>query len=125
MSKGLARTIETEAFANDPTALAHLVAQACEETKAKNVITLDTSVQSDSFSRVIICSGVSDRQVQGIANRVMQSLAEYGVKPYSIEGLETGQWIVLDYGDVVAHLFYETTRSYYDLEGMWARAKRV
>jgi len=124
MSRALATTHDRDLIDNDPSALAHLMAEACLDTKAKDVVTLDTSGQSDAFSRLVICSGTSDRQVQGIANNVIQSLQEHGHDP-AITGLNNGQWVIIDCGDVVAHLFYESARSHYDLEGMWTRAKRV
>ncbi len=105
--------------------LVHHVVEMCEEVKAKDISVLNISKLSCVADYFIIASGRSDRQVQGIANRIIDSLHERGMEPYSIEGLETGQWVIVDFGDVVAHIFYEPVREHYDLEGSWARAERV
>ena len=73
----------------------------------------------------IICSGRSDTQVQAIAEGVRNHLATLGVRPLAIEGLERGQWALIDYGDVVVHVFQVPVRTFYDLDRLWMRAPRV
>ncbi len=74
---------------------------------------------------LVICTGRSDRQVQSIAQAVQERLAEQKMRPISIEGLRRGQWVLLDYGDVVVHVFYQPVREFYDLERLWQHAPRV
>jgi ribosome-associated protein len=73
----------------------------------------------------VICSGRSDTQVQAIAEGVRDHLSALGVEPLSIEGMERGQWVLIDYGDVVVHVFQVPVRSFYDLDRLWAKAPRV
>ena len=80
---------------------------------------------SDFADYFIVASGRSDRQVQGITNRGIKELAKVGVRPLSVEGYEDGQWVLIDCGDVVAHVFYEPVRSEYDLESLWIRARKL
>ena len=82
----------------------------------------DLSSVADTF---IICSGRSNRQVRAIAEHVLEEMKKQGIKPLSFEGLEEGHWVLMDYGDVIIHIFYEPVRSFYDLEGLWADAKRI
>ena len=73
----------------------------------------------------IICSVKSERQCRAAAGYVMDELGKAGIKPRSIEGEATGAWIVVDYDDIVVHLFLDTMRSYYDLDGLWSDARRA
>ena len=73
---------------------------------------------------VVLASGESDRQVTAMAENVLTKLKQEGEQAVGSEGFETGQWVLLDYGDVVAHLFFEEVRSHYDLEGLWADAPK-
>ena len=101
------------------------IIEACLDTKGNNLVALDVSEIFDMAEQFIIVSGRSDRQVQGIASRIMSVLAAHGVEPGSIEGFDQGHWILLDYDDVVVHIFFEPVRYHYDLEGLWFRGKRV
>ncbi len=73
----------------------------------------------------IICSGRSDRQVQSIAQGIEENLGRMGVRPQSVEGAGRGQWALMDFSDVIVHIFYQPVREFYDLEGLWADAPRV
>lgn len=73
----------------------------------------------------IICSGGSRRQVLTLARYLEEALDQVGVKPLGVEGLQEGNWVLLDYNDVVIHLFIQVFRDFYDLEGLWAEAPRV
>ena len=114
---------DTPKFSPD-TAL-DLYIQAVTGKKAMNPVVLDvrglTSV-SDAF---IICSGRSNRQVLAIADNIQVKLKNHGIKPLSVEGKKEGHWVLLDYGHVVIHVFYEQVRTFYDLEGLWIDAKRI
>jgi ribosome-associated protein len=114
-----------EAPKDESLAVSKQIVQACEEVKATEVVVLDVASVSDFADYFIVASGRSDRQVQGITNRVIEELAKLGVRPLSVEGYEDGQWVLIDCGDVVAHVFYEPVRSEYDLEGLWMRARKL
>ena len=73
----------------------------------------------------LICSGRSDRQVQSIGRGIEENLRKQGVRPLSVEGVTRGHWVLMDYSDVVVHVFYQPVREFYDLEGLWADAPRV
>lgn len=79
-----------------------------------------------SFADVfMICSGRSNRQVSAIAENIQVALKKQGIRPLSVEGRKDGHWVLMDYGHVVIHVFYETTRNFFDLEGLWSDAPRV
>jgi ribosome-associated protein len=89
------------------------------------LVVLETSALTSIGDYFVICSGRSDTQVQAIAEGVRDHLSSLGVEPLSVEGLERGQWALLDYGDVVMHVFQVPIRAFYDLDRLWARAPRV
>ena len=101
------------------------IANASGDAKGKDLTILDVRGVFDLSDYFIVVSGRSDRHAQGICNRVLDELHELGVEPVSIEGLEDGQWILVDFGDVVMHVFYEPVRKRYDIESLWMRAKRL
>lgn len=105
--------------------LLHKIANACMEVKAKDVVGLDVREVFDLSDYFVVATGRSDRQVQGIANRILSVLNETGTEVVSIEGFEDGHWILIDTGDIVVHVFYESMREHYDIEALWARAKKV
>ena len=106
-------------------ALAHKVATLVLDRKAGEVVILDVRGIASYADYVVIASGDSDRQVSAMAEHVQARLKEDdGVAPIGSEGIETGQWVLLDFGDVVTHLFFNEVRSHYDLEGLWADAPR-
>ena len=93
--------------------------------KAFDVVVLDIRGLTSFADTFIISSGRSHRQVTAIAEFVAQELKSKGIKPLGIEGLQEGHWILMDYGDVIIHVFYEPIRMFYDLEGLWSDAKRI
>jgi len=93
--------------------------------KALDVVALDVRGLASFAGAFIICSGRSHRQVSAIAEFVEQDLKAKGIKPVGVEGLTQGHWVLMDYGDVVIHVFYEPIRMFYDLEGLWSDAKRI
>ena len=101
------------------------IVKACEEVKGQETTILDVHSISDFADYFVVVSGRSDRQVQGITNRVIEELFRSGIKPLSVEGYEDGQWVLVDCGDIVVHIFYEPVRATYDIESLWMRAKRV
>jgi ribosome-associated protein len=73
----------------------------------------------------VLCSGGSDRQVRAIADHIDGSLAQQRIRPLSIEGTSTSQWVLMDYGDVIVHIFRTDVRAHYALERLWGDATRV
>lgn len=96
-----------------------------DDRKAMDLVLLDVSQLTSFADYFIICSGRSSRQVQGIADAVRSKLRDLGVRPYGVEGEREGQWVLLDYGDVIMHIFYEPVRAFYDLESLWSDAKVI
>jgi ribosome-associated protein len=99
--------------------------RAALDRKAYDLVVLDVAALTSIGDYFVICSGRSDTQVQAIAEGVQDHLAELGVRPLAVEGLERGQWVLLDYGDVVVHVFQVPVRNFYDLDRLWARAPHV
>ncbi len=73
----------------------------------------------------VICSGANHRQVQAIANEIQEKLAATDERPTNVEGLDNAEWVLMDYGDLVVHVFSEQARAYYDLDRLWRTAKEV
>ena len=92
---------------------------------ALNVVALDVAELTSFADVFIICSGRSNRQVSAIADHIKTDLKKHKIKPLSVEGSKDGHWVLLDYGHVIIHVFYEPMREFYDLEGLWADAKRI
>ena len=90
-----------------------------------NVVALDVAELTSFADVFIICSGRSNRQVSAIADYIKADLKKHQIQPLSVEGSKDGHWVLLDYGHVIIHVFYEPMREFYDLEGLWADAKRI
>lgn len=95
------------------------------EKKAYDLILLEVREFTSIADYFIICSGRSDRQVQSIAQGIEENLAGMGIVPLSIEGLSRGQWVLMDFSDVIVHIFYQPVREFYNLEGLWSHAPTV
>lgn len=104
--------------------LAREVATAVIDKKATDVVILDVRGRASYADYIVVASGDSDVQLRAMADGVHEKLKVQGVRPLSSEGEAGASWVLLDYGDVVAHFFDAATRSFYDLEGMWADAPR-
>ena len=103
----------------------NLVLTAVMGKKALDIIVLDVSGLTSLADSFIICSGRSNRQVSAIADYIRTDLKKQGVAPLSVEGLQEGHWVLMDYGDIVIHVFYDDVRRFYDLEGLWSDAPRI
>ena len=103
----------------------NLVLTAVMGKKALDIIVLDVSGLTSLADSFIICSGRSNRQVTAIADYIRTDLKKQGVAPLSVEGLQEGHWVLMDYGDIVIHVFYDDVRRFYDLEGLWSDAPRI
>ena len=93
--------------------------------KALDVVVLDVRELTSVADVFIICSGKSNRQVTAIAEHIKDDLRSKKIKPANVEGLSDGHWVLLDYGSIIFHIFYEPIRAFYDLEGLWTDARRI
>jgi len=102
---------------------AKAVAKAALDKKAENVLLIDVRGLTSISDYFVVMSGSAGPQLRAIAEHVEVELKKQGAMPISVEG-QGGSWVLLDYGDVVAHIFEDQVRSFYDLEGLWADAPR-
>ncbi len=98
---------------------------AALERKAEDLTILKVKDLSSFADYFVICGGSSDRQIQGLADHIGQELKKEGIFPLGIEGERSGSWILMDYGDVILHIFYKPVRDFYDIEGLWSDAPRM
>ncbi len=105
--------------------LALAAAQAGLEKKAEEVLVLDVRALTSYAEQFVLLSGTSERQVEAIAENIELALKKQGERPIGVEGYGHGTWVLLDYGDVVVHVFHRDTRAIYDLEGLWADAPQM
>ncbi len=99
--------------------------RAAESKKALNLKVLDIEEISGFTDYFLICSGTNPRQNHAISDEIGGQLAQLGYKPISTEGYESANWILMDYGDFVIHIFSEESRGFYDLERLWGMAPNV
>lgn len=102
-----------------------LAAREAVEKKAKDVVVIDLRGLSSVTDYYVICTGDSDIQVQSIARHLKEKLTEAGLDLLRMEGYQEAQWVLLDFGDVVVHVFYQEARSFYCLERLWGDAPQV
>jgi len=103
----------------------NLYIKGISSRKAEDIVVLDVRKLTSIADVFIICSGRSSRQVSAIADYVEQDLKKEKIRPLSIEGKKEGQWVLMDYGHVIIHIFYAPIREVFDLEGLWIDAERV
>lgn len=103
-----------------------IAAEAASARKALDIVALDIRKIASFAEFFLVCSGTSTRQVQAIADEIVEKLRERrDARPMTIEGYEAGTWVLLDYGDVIVHVFTEESRQFYQLERLWRDAERV
>lgn len=96
------------------------------EKKAHNVRLLEVKGLSSLTDYLLIATGRSDRQVQAIAEGVRMGLKkDHATPPLAVEGMNEGRWVLIDYGDVMVHVFQEPVREFYDLDGLWSEAAEI
>jgi ribosome-associated protein len=105
--------------------LARVLAQAALAMKAQEVVILDVAGIIDYTDFFLIASGRSTRQAQAIAENVARAIHDAGVRVFGIEGEDEGNWILIDGGAVIAHVFYQPAREFYELDQLWGDAKRT
>ncbi len=98
----------------------NLVVDALEELKAVNPVTLDVSGLTDVMDFLVIASGTSNRHVKSLADNVCMQAKKNGIRPLGVEGESAGDWVLVDFGDVVVHVMLPAVRDFYDLERLWA-----
>ena len=103
----------------------YLCGKAAIKKKAFDMLVLDIRETSSFADYFILCSGNSNRQVQAIASAIELDLKKEGIYPLGIEGFNEGTWILLDYDEVIIHVFYHPVRAFYELERLWADAPKV
>jgi ribosome-associated protein len=99
------------------------VVAALEDVKANEITVIDTSKLSSMFERMIIASANSTRQTKALADNVVVKLKELGEQVYGREGEESGEWILVDLGEVLVHIMQPAIRDYYNLEELWSKAQ--
>ncbi|MFZ2266025.1 MAG: ribosome silencing factor [Azonexus sp.] len=99
--------------------LQKIVVSALEEIKGKDIEVINTSKLTSMFDRMVIATGDSNRQVRSLANNVQEKIKEAGGEVLSTEGEESGEWVLVDLGDIVVHVMQPTVRQYYNLEELW------
>ncbi len=99
--------------------LKELVCEALDDLKAVNTVTLDVQGLTDVMDYLIIASGTSNRHVKSLAGYVSLEAKKQGVRPMGVEGEDAGEWVLVDFGDVVVHVMLPATRVFYDLERLW------
>jgi len=102
-----------------------LAVDAAEEKKAQDLVVLRLVKITSFTDYFIICSGTSVRQVQAVADAITEQLKTHAVRPMHIEGYTNGEWVLMDYGTFVVHVFTDSSRRFYDLERLWRDAERV
>jgi ribosome-associated protein len=106
--------------------IAQRAAALAQDLKATDVVLLDLTGVSDATDFFVIASGTSDTHVRSTAEHVVEGVKKReGVAPHHIEGLQQGRWVLLDYVDVIVHVFHPTLRDFYQLERLWSDAERV
>ena len=105
--------------------MARAIVDIAENKKASNIVLLDIRKVSTIADYFVICSGNSERQVKAIARDVEDELDKQDIGTRHREGLDQGRWVLLDYGDVIVHVFTDAERDYYRLEKLWSGAQTV
>jgi ribosome-associated protein len=112
-------------MATDSKTKSLLCLKAAIEKKAQDPVLLELKGVTSFTDYFLLCTGKSDRQVQAIAQAIEEALKKKGFRPLGQEGMREGKWILMDYVDVVVHIFLEPVRRFYDLEGLWIDAPRI
>ena len=101
------------------------IQDALEDAKGRDIAVLDMRKISDFTDYMVIATGTSNRHVQSTADKVVDALRTHGVRSVGVEGGKIGDWVLIDFGDVIVHVMREEIRDFYNLEKLWSDAKRV
>jgi ribosome-associated protein len=96
-----------------------VVVEALEDVKGYDILVFNTARLPSMFERVVIATGTSNTQVRALADRVQERIREQGSRVYGVEGESSGEWVLVDLGDVVVHIMHPTVREFYNLEEIW------
>jgi ribosome-associated protein len=107
----------------DAEAQKKIVVDALENLKAVNIVTLDVTGLTDVMDFLIIASGTSNRHVKSLADNVCLEAKRQELRPLGVEGEDAGEWVLVDFGDVVVHVMLPATRDFYDLERLWVNTE--
>jgi len=102
-----------------------LAAKTVDAVKGLDLVALDVRGLCSFADYFLICSGTSRRHLLALAEHLEEALGQAGVKPLGVEGLQEGLWVLMDYNDLVIHIFSQPLREFYNLEGLWAEAPRL
>jgi ribosome-associated protein len=102
-----------------------LIAEAARERLAEDVVALDVREAVSFADTFVVATGRSDRHVRSIGDAVAEALAQEGLKPLGVEGYQEGRWLLMDFGDVIVHVFQPDVRRHYDLERLWSEATPI
>ncbi len=105
--------------------IAVLAAEAADDKKAEDIDILKVEGLTVIADYFVICSANSDKQVRAVARAVDEKLSEKGIEPRRIAGMNDARWVLIDYADVIVHVFQKREREYYDLERLWADAEKI
>ena len=119
-----ARTGRSRSRRSPAAAALELAVQAIQDRKGVDGVVLDLRNLSDAADYFLVVSGTSDTHVRAIAENVVEALGRQGIRPYAVEGLPQGRWALIDYVDLVVHVFHPSLRAFYQLEGLWGDAPR-
>lgn len=100
-------------------ALLETIVAALEDVKAQDIRIYDTHTKTSAFSRTVVCSGTSNRQTRALGSAVSRAVKTAGGLVHGIEGTDTGEWVLVDCGEVVVHCMQPAMRAYYNLEELW------
>lgn len=100
--------------------LTELVQNALDDLKAVNPVYLDVSGLTDVMDTLVVASGTSNRHVKSLAGNVCMEAKKAGMRPLGVEGEDAGEWVLVDFGDIVVHVMLPATRDFYDLERLWS-----
>jgi ribosome-associated protein len=102
------------------TEIDQIIVEALEDLKGQEIKSVDVTELSDVMDTLIIASGTSNRHVKSLASNVVQDAKAKGFQPLGVEGVEGGEWVLVDFGDTVVHVMLPSTRDFYDLERLWS-----
>lgn len=100
--------------------LQDIIQNALEDLKGQQITVLDVTELSDVMDTLVIVTGTSNRHVKSLANNVLEDAKAQAIRPIGVEGMDAGEWVLVDYGDTVVHIMLATTREFYALEKLWS-----
>ncbi len=119
-NKGWSSNISTSLKPNDVVGVKDLIETSLDDDKAEDIVTLEISKKCSFADFMVVATGRSQRHVSSCAQHIVEKLKDAGSPAISVEGMESGDWVLIDAGDVVVHLFRPEIRDFYNLEKMWA-----